>query len=205
MEMAQGAASTGFSLGGNPFNQTSPGILVMFVIFGLINSANLLVLERKSRTLERMVTTSLTRAGIIAGHLLAMFAVTFLQEAILVLFGQLVLKVEYFREPLAVLLVMTAVAVWVACMGLMIGVLARGEDRVTLIAMIFMFVLSATGGAWFPLETAGAGFAAIGKLTPGAWAMTGFQNILLRGLLPVGALLAYALAFFCLAVWKFKN
>ena len=211
MEMAQGAGSSGFSLGGNPYNQTSPGILVMFVIFGLMNSANLLVMERKSRTLERMVTTSLNRAGIIAGHLLAMFTITFLQETILVLFGQIILKVEYFREPLAVLLVMVAVALWVACMGLMIGVLARGEDRVTLMAMIFMFVLSAVGGAWFPLETAGAGFAAIGKLTPGAWAMTGFQNILLRGLgsasvlLPVAALLAYAAAFFGLAVWKFKN
>ena len=211
MEMAQGAGSNGFSLAGNPYNQTSPGILVMFAIFGLTNSANLLVLERKSRTLERMVTTSLNRAGIIAGHLLAMFAVTFLQEAILVLFGQMALKVEYFREPLAVLLVMVAVALWVACMGLMIGVIARGEDRVILITMVFMFVLSAIGGAWFPLETAGAGFAAIGKLTPGAWAMTGFQNILLRGLgsasilLPVAALLAYAAAFFGLAVWKFKN
>ena len=211
MVMAQGAASTGFNLGGNPYNQTSPGILVMFAIFGLINSANLLVLERKSRTLERMVTTSLNRAGIIAGHLLAMFAVTFLQEIILVLFGQLALNVEYFREPLAVLLVMIAVALWVACMGLMIGALARSEERVILIAMVFMFVISAVGGAWFPLETAGAGFAAVGKLTPGAWAMTGFQNILIRGLdiasvlLPVAALLAYAAAFFGLAVWKFKN
>ena len=211
MEMAQGAASTGFDLGGNPYNQTSPGILVMFAVFGLINSANLLVLERKSRTLERMITTSLNRAGIIAGHLLAMFALTFIQEIILVGFGQLALKVEYFREPLAVLLVMVAVALWVACMGLMIGVLARSEDRVTLIAMVFMFIISAIGGAWFPLEMAGSGFAAFGKLTPGAWAMTGFQNILIRGLdstsvlLPVAALLAYAAAFFGLAVWKFKN
>jgi ABC-2 type transport system permease protein len=106
---------------------------------------------------------------------------------------------------------MVAVALWVACMGLMIGVLARSEDRVTLIAMVFMFILSAVGGAWFPLETAGSGFAAIGKLTPGAWAMTGFQNILIRGLdfasvlLPAAVLLAYAAAFFGLAVWKFKN
>lgn len=211
MEIAQGAASSGAILGGNPYNQTSPGILVMFAIFGLNTSANLLVLERKSRTLERMMTTSLNRAGIIAGHLLAIFAITFIQEIILVLFGQIALKVEYFREPLAVLLVMVAVALWVSCMGLMIGVLARSEERVILMAMVLMFVLAAAGGAWFPLESTGAGFAAVGKLTPGAWAMTGFQNILIRGLdigsvlLPVAALLAYAAAFFGLAVWKFKN
>jgi ABC-2 type transport system permease protein len=67
------------------------------------------------------------------------------------------------------------------------------------------------GGAWFPLEGSGTALAALGKLTPGAWAMTGFQNILIRGLdtasvlLPVGVLLAYAASFFSLAVWRFKS
>jgi ABC-2 type transport system permease protein len=44
---------------------------------------------------------------------------------------------------------------------------------------------------------------------PSAWAMTGYQNILIRGLdfssilLPTGILLAYAAGFFLLAVWRF--
>jgi ABC-2 type transport system permease protein len=56
----------------------------------------------------------------------------------------------------------------------------------------------------------GKAFAAIGHLLPSAWAMDGFQNIILRGLsfssvlLPAGLLLAYALAFFGLALWRFK-
>ena len=39
--------------GGNPYNQASPGILVQFAIFGLVTSAQILVQERKSRTLQR--------------------------------------------------------------------------------------------------------------------------------------------------------
>jgi ABC-2 type transport system permease protein len=45
---------------------------------------------------------------------------------------------------------------------------------------------------------------------PTTWAMDGFQNILMRGLgfqsvlLPLGMLLAYALAFFGLAIWRFR-
>lgn len=195
----------------NPYAQTSPGMLVMFAIFGLINSANLLVLERKSRTLERMLTTSLNRAMIIGGHLLATFAMTFFQQLLLVVFGQLVLKVDYFREPLGTLLVMVGVALFAAALGLLIGVIAHSEDRVVLYAMLAMFIFSALGGAWFPLEGSGSLFSMIGKLTPGAWAMTGFQNILLRGLdatstlLPFGALAAYAAGFFGLAVWRFKS
>jgi hypothetical protein len=53
-------------------------------------------------------------------------------------------------------------------------------------------------------------FSTVGHLTPGAWAMDGFQNIALRGLglssvlLPVGVLLAYAAALSALAVWRFR-
>jgi ABC-2 type transport system permease protein len=211
VEKAQGQASSGLDLAGNPYNQSSPGTLVQFAIFGLINTANILVLERKTRTLARMQTTSLSRGGIIAGHLLAMFAITFLQQLLLVVFGQLVLKVNYFHEPLATLLMMTAVALMAAALGLLIGVIAHTEERVILYCMLAMFVFSALGGAWFPLEGSGAAFAAIGRLTPGAWAMTGFQNILLRGLdvrsvlLPAGLLLAYTAGFFSLAVWRFKE
>ncbi|NMB89999.1 MAG: ABC transporter permease, partial [Chloroflexi bacterium] len=69
---------------------------------------------------------------------------------------------------------------------------------------------SALGGAWFALEMTGKTFAAIGHFLPSAWAMDGFQNVLVRGqglestLLPAGIVLAYAVAFFALAVWRFR-
>jgi ABC-2 type transport system permease protein len=113
------------------------------------------------------------------------------------------------REPLGTLLVSVGLGLWVASMGLLIGVLARGEDQVILFSMIAMFLFSALGGTWFPLESSGGGFAALGRLMPSAWAMVGLQNILIRGLglssvlAPAGILLAYALGFFGLAVWRF--
>lgn len=210
IERAQGDSSGVFDLGGNPYNQTSPGILVQFAVFSLVTSATILVQERKSRTMERMLTTSVSKAAIIAGHLLAMFAIIILQQAILVAFGQLVLGVDYARLPLGVLLVMLALGAWTAALGLLIGVLAKGEEQVVLYSMIAMFLISGLGGAWFPLETVGKTFAFIGKLTPGAWAMNGFQNILIRGLgfdavlLPAGIMLLYALFLFGLALWRFR-
>ncbi|NOT04450.1 MAG: ABC transporter permease [Anaerolineales bacterium] len=197
--------------GGNPYNQASPGILVQFAIFGLVTSAQILVQERKSRTLQRLMTTAMRPWEIVAGHLLAMFTLTFLQTAMLVIFGQLVLSVNYFREPLGTLLVSVALGLWVASLGLLIGVVAKEEQQVILFSMIAMFLFSALGGTWFPLEAAGGAFAAIGKLLPSAWAMTGLQNILIRGLslsstlLPAGILFLYAVGFFGLAVWRFKK
>jgi ABC-2 type transport system permease protein len=197
--------------GGNPYNQSSPGILVMFAIFGLITSAQILVQERKARTLQRLMTTAMKPWEIVAGHMLAMFALTFLQTGMLVVFGQLALQVNYLREPLGTLLVSVTLGLWIASMGLLIGVVAKSDEQVILYSMIAMFLFSALGGTWFPLESAGGAFAAIGKAMPSAWAMNGFQNILIRGLglasvwAAVGILSAYALGFFLLAVWRFRR
>lgn len=195
----------------NPYNQTSPGILVMFSIFSLVTSASLLVAERKTRTLQRLMTTAMKFWQIIAGHLLAMFSLVFMQSLILVVFGQLFLKVDYLRQPVGIFLVVIGLGLWVAAMGLLIGVISKGDEQVVLYSMVAMFAFAALGGAWFPLEGAGHAFSTIGHLTPAAWAMDGFQNVLVRGqgfgsvLQPTGILLAYALGFFGLATWLFRR
>jgi len=210
VEKAVAAGPESAPLGGNPYNQTSPGMLVQFAIFGLVSSAQILVLERKSRTLQRMITTALKPWQIIAGHLLAMFALGFLQTALLIVFGQLVLDVNYLREPVGTLLIAVALSLWVSSMGLLIGVFAKEDQQVVLFSLIAMFLFTGLGGAWFPLEGAGKAFSTIGHLTPTAWAMDGFQNILVRRLglasawRPTAILLGYAAVFFVLAVWRFK-
>ena len=197
--------------GGNPYNQASPGILVQFAIFGLITSAQILVQERKSRTLQRLMTTAMRPWEIVAGHLMAMFALTFLQTIMLVIFGQFVLHVDYLREPVGTFLVAVGLCLWVASVGLLIGVLAKEEQQVILFSMIAMFLFSALGGTWFPLESAGGAFGAIGRVLPSAWAMAGFQNMLIRGqglsstLMPAAVRLCYAGLFFVLAVWRFRK
>jgi len=197
--------------GDNPYNQASPGILLQFAIMGLVTCGQILVQERKTRTLQRMMTTSLRPWQIIAGHALAMFILVFGQIMLLVIFGQLALGVDYARAPLGTLLVSIGLGLWVSAMGLLIGGLAKDDSQVVLFSLLAMFFFSALGGTWFPLEAAGGAFAAIGRLLPSAWAMAGYQNLLIRGLdlssvyLPALVLLAYALGFFVLAVWRLRQ
>jgi ABC-2 type transport system permease protein len=192
------------------FAQASSGMMVQFSIFGLITSAMVLVLERKSGTLQRLLSTPILRTEVIAGHVLAMFCIVFLQQLILVLVGQFIFGVDYMRQPLAILLMITVLSLWAASLGLLISAISRKEDQVITLSLIAMFIFAAMGGAWFPLEVAGKAFAALGHLMPTAWAMDGFQNILMRGLefpsvlMPAGILLVYAAAFFGLAIWRFR-
>ena len=197
--------------GDNPYNQASPGILVQFAIMGLVSSAQILVQERKTRTLQRLLTTSMRTWEIVAGHMIAMFVVVFAQTALLIALGQGLLGVDYLHDAGATLLIAVALGLWVACLGLFIGVLARGDDQVVIFAMMAMFIFSALGGTWFPLEFAGETFATLGRLLPATWAMIGLQNIVMRGQgiasawMPAGVLLGYAVGFFGLAVWRFRR
>lgn len=194
----------------SPYGQASPGTLVQFAIFGLVTSAMILVLERKTKTMQRLLTTSISRAEIIAGHVLAMFVIVFLQEMALIALGQLAFGVDYMRQPAAILVVAASLAMWAACLGLFISTVSATEEHVVMWSTIGMMVLGALGGTMFPLDVAGKAFAAVGRVTPTAWAMTGFQNIVSRGLdfnsvlLPAGILAAYAVVFFGLALWRFK-
>jgi ABC-2 type transport system permease protein len=105
---------------------------------------------------------------------------------------------------------MAATAAWAASLGLLIGAIARKEQQVVAYSLAAMFLFAVLGGAWFPLEVAGRGFARVGGVLPSAWAMVGFQNIVLRGLgshsalLPAGIIVAWAAAFFGIATWRFR-
>jgi len=187
---------------------TSPGMMLQFAIAGLLTAAQVIVTERKSRTLQRLLTTAARRVHILIGHYLAIFSLIFTQFMLLIAFGQFILGVEYLRAPGATLLVAFSAALCIAALGLLIGVLARSEEQAVTFSLIPMFVLSGLGGAWVPLEMTGETFATIGHLSPVAWAMDGFKNISIRGLgigsvlLPATALVGYAVVFFALAVWR---
>jgi ABC-2 type transport system permease protein len=216
INVTQGQAAAAEKGGGegisfpNAYAHTSPAMMVQFAVAGLIGAAGVLVQERRSRSLQRLLTTAISRAEIITGHYLTMFVMILVQLTVLVLFGQFVLGVNYLHDPLAVLLVVVATALWTASLGLLIGVLSKTEEQVTIFSLLAMFLLAGLGGAWVPLEFTSRVFQTIGHLTPAAWAMDGLHNLAARGLgldsvlRPAGAMLAYAVGFFALAVWRFR-
>lgn len=190
---------------------TAPAMMLQFAIAGLLTAAQVIVTERKTRTLQRLLTTATRRVHIILGHYGAIFLLIFTQFIILILFAQLALQVDYLRLPAATLLVAFSAALCISALGLLIGVLARTEEQAIIFSLVPMFVFAGLGGAWVPLEVTGPTFQAIGHLSPLAWGMDGFENIVARGLgfgtvlLPAAALTGYAVLFFLLAVRQFRS
>lgn len=193
------------------FTQSSPGMIIQFTVLGLIATSMILLYERKSKTLGRMIAAPVGFTGIIAGHTLAMFIAVFIQQIILVIIGRIVFKVPYFSRPVPLLLLLFFFALWATSLGVLISTLARKEEQVVTLSIICMFIFSAFGGAWFPLEIAGQAFSTIGHIFPTAWAMDGLQNIILRGkgietlTYPFLVCVGYTLLFFIAASLRLRR
>jgi len=196
--------------GSNAYAHSSPGMMAQFAIAGLIPAASVLVIERKTRALARMLTTATSRAQILAGHFLTMVLMILAQFVILTLFGQLLLDLDYYTPPWATLVMIITTALFAASLGMLIATLAKTEEHVIVLTMLPMFVLSALGGAWMALETMPASMQVVGHFSPVAWIMDGFKGIIIRGwglqevLLPAGVLLLFTLVCLGFSLWKFK-
>jgi ABC-2 type transport system permease protein len=193
------------------YAHSSAGVMVQFAMAGIIGAAEIMVLERKSGSLRRLLTTPMARLEIIAGHFLTMYLMILVQLLVLVLFGQLVLSVGYFREPVGAVLMILVTALWAASLGLLIGIFAKGEEQAIIFSLLIMLILSGLGGAWMPLEFTSQTFQTVGHLTPAAWAIDGFENLVVRGLglesvlMPAGILLAFTVVFLGIGVWQFRT
>ena len=200
---AAGQIPTGFEL-------SSPGMLINFILFSLMTAGIALIEERKNFTLQRLVTTRVRRWELIAGKFLGMFALTFVQQIILIAVGQFAFGVDYLSDPAALLMMMVALSCVASAMGMLVAAVMTSEQALIATVVLTSMAVAALSGAWFPLEIAGSGFQFVGHLLPTSWILDGMRGIVMRGfdaadVLPAFAFsLAWAVGLFALAVWRFR-
>jgi len=207
------AVSSGTAEGEVPsgFDLTSTGMIVNFVLFSTMTAGIALIMERRSGTLQRLMTTRATRGELIGGKVLGMFILTFVQQVLLIGIGALAFGVDYFNDPAALLLVMIGLSVLVSCLGLLLATLFGSEQALVAASVLISMAWAAMSGGWFPLEITGPTFSAIGHALPTAWILDALRGIILKGygvaqVLPaVGYAFAWAAGFFLLGVWRFRT
>ncbi|MBA3062020.1 MAG: ABC transporter permease [Atribacteria sp.] len=160
---------------------SSPGFAVMFVMMGVCFAGVAMVQERHHKTLARLLTTPTEKFSIISGKMLGFFLVGFIQFMILILFGQLVLKVNWGNLPLGVLLLVVSYVLSVTGLGTLLSVVVRTSAQAGAFAVLISMVTSMLGGAWWPIEIVPKFMQNIARFTPQYWAINGFNKIITRG------------------------
>lgn len=191
-------------------NQSSPGNLVTFGMITLLSVAVMLVSERNQGTLSRLVSSPVSKLSILAGKTFGPLAVGLIQMSVLILVGQFVFGVRWGQSPAALALIVITFDLAAVSLGILLSTIARTVDQAVGMMIGTSMATAALGGAWWPMDIVPPTMRTIGHLFPTAWAMDGFQDIILRGAgvsqvaTPALVLLGFAALFFGLGVWRFK-
>lgn len=162
--------------------QSSTGFGAMFVMAGVLGTATVLVSERLRNTLPRIMTTPTSVIAFLGGKLMAMMVVGIVQFALFIVWGRLVLRVDWGRDPLAVA-VMVLVYVFAATgLGVLVGSLCRTMAQASVIATFVTYGTSMIAGSWWPIEVSPPFMQQLARAFPQYWAVNGLNKIVVRGL-----------------------
>jgi ABC-2 type transport system permease protein len=193
-----------------------PGFAVLFIFLTAQYTARSIYDEKKAGTFRRLLAAPLGTWPMLIGKLIPNFVLVLAQVVVLFAAGMFVLPLIGL-EPLrlggdlpALALLVLAIALCCTTLGILIAAVARTEAQIGGIAALVLWVLAFLGGSFIPLFLINESMATIGQLTPHYWAVTGFYDLLTRGLGlvdvldSIGILLAFAGAFFVVGAWRFE-
>ena len=195
----------------NPSNFVVPGYLVMFVFMACDITARMIVHERRNRTMERLMSTSVNRAAILGGFFAGSALRGLVQAVIFWTVGILVFHIDMGKSPAAVMVLTILMVLLSSAFGVMLATFTRSERSAGAISNIASLLFAAMGGCWWPAFLYPEWLQKFTKIVPHAWATEGFNKIMLFGanfgdVLPsMLALLIFTLAFGAIGIWRFRT
>jgi ABC-2 type transport system permease protein len=196
---------------GNPADYVIPGYLVMFVFFAAAATAETIVRERQNNTLERLLASSVRKSTILGGVYTGTAVRGLIQIILFWGIGILVFKVDLGHSPLAVIILSLLMVIMSSAFAVMLATLVKTQRSASSLATVTALILAPLGGCWWPLFILPEWLQTVAKISPHAWANTGFNKLMLFGadfgaVVPeMLALVVFTVIFGAIAIWRFRT
>jgi ABC-2 type transport system permease protein len=182
------------------------GIGVMFMLFTASNAGGALLEEHESGTLDRILSTRVSLATLLAGKLVYLCTLGIAQLIVMFVWGALVFKLELMSHLAGFAIMALATAVACSAFGLLLASIARTRQQLGAITTLTVLSLSALGGSMFPRFLMPEAMQKAGLVLFNAWAIEGFTRVFWRDeplqslIVPTLVLVGCAALFFAIAV-----
>ncbi|PJF43503.1 MAG: hypothetical protein CUN55_08775 [Phototrophicales bacterium] len=189
--------------------QSVPGQGALFVLFSLLGIATHMVQERQNGTLQRLLVVPTRRANIVMGKILGVFLFGLLQFGVFIVVGTF-MGVDWGDDMLAIIVLVVSYCLAGTALGFLVATFTRTMSQAANASLLLGLILAPLGGAWWPLTIVPDFMVTIGHLSPVAWLMDGFYELLyynggIVDILPmIGALIGFAAIFTILAIPRFR-
>lgn len=194
----------------NAFQQNVPGYAI-YGIFWIVSLLTGSVLqERRDGTFRRLLVSPMSRGALLLGKVLPCYVINLMQLALMLGAARVLFELDLGRSPAGLALVSLTAAAAATGLGVLVAALARTEAQAGGLTTFLLLTLSALGGCFVPRILMPEWLQRLGMITPHAWALDAYQDLLVRGygLADVwpkaGALSLFALVFFSLGAWRFR-
>ena len=194
----------------SPGDLVIPGLAVYFVFFTANGVAATLMTERTEGTLRRMLSAPITPGQILLGKMLARGLLGLVQVALLFTVGKMLIHFSLGSSLPGLVLTALATVFAATGLGLLIATFGKTLDQIqgmTTFALLLMGLLS---GCLFPRVLLPETVQRLSVITPHAWALNAYQDLLLRHLplsatlLNIGMVVLFGLVFYGFALARFK-
>ncbi|GAB4585603.1 ABC transporter permease [Nocardia sp. IFM 10818] len=192
------------------FDTGASSQLVLFIFITSLTTATALIETRRLGVARRMLASPTHVTTIVLGAALGRFGVAVVQGAFIMLGSALIFGVSW-GDPLAAVVLMLAFSLAAAGAGMLLGSTMRTVQQAIAVGLLLGLGFAALGGTMMPLEFYTPAVRMLAHLTPHAWAVDGYAELLRRdgGITDIatelGVLSATALVLFALAARRLRR
>jgi ABC-2 type transport system permease protein len=187
------------------------GWAMQFLLFALSNSAAAIYMEKELGLYQRLLSAPVTRAQIVWSKFIYGVLLGVIQLVLLFFGGSVLYGIDVIHHLGPLLLVCALAAATCTAFGLLIAAIMPTAEASRGTATLLILLMSAVGGAWFPVSFMPAFIQRVSALTPVYWSIRGFEQVLwshdsVAQLLPtLGILAGIAAAVMAFASWRFSR
>jgi ABC-2 type transport system permease protein len=192
------------------YQQNVPGYTV-YGIFWIVNLLAVSVLrEKREGTFRRLLVAPVSRMVMLIGKWIPYYLINIVQIVIMLGVSSVLFNMSLGHSAAGLVIVSLAAAATATGLGVLVATLARTEAQISGLTVLLLLTLSVLGGCFIPRFIMPEWLRTVGLVTPHAWALDAYQDLLVRGydfwdVLPkVGVLGVFAVIFFGIGVWRFR-
>ena len=191
------------------FDLGAPQQLVLFTFLTALAGSAALILSRQLGISRRMLSTPTSTGTIVVGEGTGRWAVAMVQGLYIVIVTLILFQVNW-GDPWGALLILVTFSAVGAGAGMLMGATFNNDQQAGGVGVVVSLGLAALGGCMLPIELFSPAMTRVAHLTPHAWALDGFAELIRRDgtvvdILPeLGVLTAYAAVLLLLAAWRLR-
>ena len=202
---------------GRPYRSTIydrlvPGFTVMFTFFLVNVMARSFIAERDIGTLRRLRIAPLSPAGLLIGKTLPYLVISLLQSTTLFIFGRLLFDMTWGAQPWLMVPLVVCTSIAATSLGLLIAASVRTDAQVSSYANLIVISLAGVSGCFMPREWMPDFMKELSVVTPHAWSLIGYMELLLNPQPEVAVvvksclmLLGFSAVFFVVGYRRFRS